>query len=1738
MKLRAVLLCMVILFVTTIPNQRHANAQTDSPISKQLFLTDLCSDTSVPTSSIRTLKKVYPVESLTRVPSESGIQYFLPGCVALNIPNCPVFPYEKVEWNLKHNETVTYLKIKSIKTVVLPDVSIPFALAQEPKPIAMPYQEKPIANQAILPGIFPEMNANFIVTQNDQSHQVIINVMPLYKVHQLLVLATEMVFEIGIGQTADSFIQKTGAKEKSIILTDISLESTGKKLQAIHQADGYETELVFVQQIESAEQAEKPYIAGVQGFMDVTEKDRSRVQSYNYGLARKIQTWLQQQKTTEDPVYLTILGDASLVPPSYYLLATDNMSEYDRWVPTEYFYICPSEKAISLQNATMQFDYRLGRLPVRDTAEAEAMVNKIQRYRAKLNPEWFRKFAVFAGDPFNDDFFGELSTSKAINANYLDGFEIQKYYRSEGLFSTDPFLKVMGEGKRGLVWGFGHGSGDGLALEPGYADARNIMALPEKDEYPIFISEACGNGAYDSRLAKGPFGSASAFTYPTSFSEAIMNSKGGGIAYVGGARINYAGWSLSYTNGIPILHRVYYMDAMLEYFVKNLTLQGGTLGNIAQSTLKEYAENDWFALNAPLVKTFFGFCLQGDPTIRLPKVADGKSEKIPELTVTAESPKTSRQIPLFSIDNGADISVKTDAKKIRTLLVDYNNAGKRVLLDDWVDNPNQALNTHVKTYPKSRLALRLLTPDGKENRIVFFGRYNHDIVIRKSYDLDWIQQDEKKSFYCQVHNDGLSTEQDIQVTVKRADKVLLDQILPEIPVMGSRYVYYQVEGAVPGEESVEIAGTKLPGETVQSDNVLQFPLIVTEKKPFRVGVLNATSLIDFNYYQDRLMLKALNEYFRDHEHLIDISIIPIGLDRHYQTAISRMQYDAVLLYSSNAFYYPTRELISLLTTFSNEGGLVFAMLPLGTTGEGISLQPWQSFFGISPQEKFQQFNLENKPKTFEIKGSGTDLFPQASYQLSSRYTCKPPNKNWDEVELTEEGELIGLSETGLYGLVKNGNRYLYSGFISELDMKKTDDSMVFFEHLFAVLEKDRTDMSLLRTKVISYDAKSDLALELTVCNTGNQTVESCSVLYEGVVIETVTDMLPKTKKTVMIKLPADSFDPADLILFSLQLPEPLHDENPLNDSCTLMVQPVPTEGLPLPELAEDPNLPDWVGFSNESKIVSPSCIDMENDTLYISQASGILELNADGQLQQLIPYDPSLIEAFGADKFRELSALPGRTFLRKSGHYIVISGIDKIAVCEYPSGKLIRIIENIRYENYAAPLTLFNQLFDIEIAGTTAYVLDPYFGLSLIDIESGLLLTKIPVTDYLWDIGIQGDQIAGCTFYGYVFTMKLNGTQQKFYDNNVEMYCNSFLYASENEYYINTYLPDRTVMKVSLDKDMVVIEEKIEFPSTLRGYLERMLWSGQYYQTICYNIKRTGSFGIESKWIQLDHTFDHPFEPAKDHLREILKDKNYMTHPDQVWLTEDNQVLVGMEFPSNPYMFKLFDSDGILLKNIKAGSEVVDYTILHKQYIGNQKIGIIFENRGYWIHTVDFSEKRISFETVLLNTSKARCNPEKFLFSEEAVITLDQYSGNVIRFDRETGLESDRFELTTASSQPTLYRASDMQAFEDQLYLLDPYQHQILQFELSSGSFIRSIPLPNELLSALDALNPLSLKVTRQNEFLLLDTVHSQLYYWQSNYWVPMIHDQLWQHPISMDARNGYLIVNDIGHERLQLYKP
>ena len=64
---------------------------------------------------------------------------------------------------------------------------------------------------------------------------------------------------------------------------------------------------------------------------------------------------------------------------------------------------------------------------------------------------------------------------------------------------------------------------------------------PEHFEAPIVCSVSCSNAAFDLDLYET--------NYPHSFGEAILKSKAGGIAYIGGVRYNEGNSTFEYEQG-------------------------------------------------------------------------------------------------------------------------------------------------------------------------------------------------------------------------------------------------------------------------------------------------------------------------------------------------------------------------------------------------------------------------------------------------------------------------------------------------------------------------------------------------------------------------------------------------------------------------------------------------------------------------------------------------------------------------------------------------------------------------------------------------------------------------------------------------------------------------------------------------------------------------------------------------------------------------------------------------------------------------------------------------------------------------------------------------------------------------------------------------------------------------------------------------------------------------------------
>ena len=114
MKIKTLLLALMVMISFMIPYPGSVLAQNASPFSDLLCRTDIRPNTSVRETSSHLLTRHYALSDLKQQPTELGLQFKLPGCETLQIPNCPAFPFEKITITLNPGETITSLKILSL----------------------------------------------------------------------------------------------------------------------------------------------------------------------------------------------------------------------------------------------------------------------------------------------------------------------------------------------------------------------------------------------------------------------------------------------------------------------------------------------------------------------------------------------------------------------------------------------------------------------------------------------------------------------------------------------------------------------------------------------------------------------------------------------------------------------------------------------------------------------------------------------------------------------------------------------------------------------------------------------------------------------------------------------------------------------------------------------------------------------------------------------------------------------------------------------------------------------------------------------------------------------------------------------------------------------------------------------------------------------------------------------------------------------------------------------------------------------------------------------------------------------------------------------------------------------------------------------------------------------------------------------------------------------------------------
>ena len=377
----------------------------------------------------------------------------------------------------------------------------------------------------------------------------------------------------------------------NIIIAPPSLYDPALQLKELHDGEGTLTDIVNTTWIyRKYEEAGDPPYPGYDNSTYIVGDD---ISNYNYSLAKKILAYLNDTANHSNLQYVTLLGNARLIPPSYYY------EYYSTWVPTDFFYSSPDYDLVP--------NYKLGRLPVNNSEEAVHVINKIISWDA--SSDLFGNISVAAGKPFGTPYdIGEMIVTDSINQGLFRGIVPRKCYRTELSFDRLNLTKSL-MGKTGILYHIGHGSGDALSLEGDPLDVEDIMNLPQSNTSPIVVSISCVNGAFDTNLVDLGFN--------LSFGESLLLSNSGGIAYIGGSRGNYGSPIFALDKGYLNIFKETYMAAMLTYLFEPFYNGTSKLGDLTSYASTRYVESHDFT--DPIDKyTFFDFVLLGDPALQLP----------------------------------------------------------------------------------------------------------------------------------------------------------------------------------------------------------------------------------------------------------------------------------------------------------------------------------------------------------------------------------------------------------------------------------------------------------------------------------------------------------------------------------------------------------------------------------------------------------------------------------------------------------------------------------------------------------------------------------------------------------------------------------------------------------------------------------------------------------------------------------------------------------------------------------------------------------------------------------------------------------------------------------------------------------------------------------------------------------------------------------------------------------------
>jgi len=375
---------------------------------------------------------------------------------------------------------------------------------------------------------------------------------------------------------------KTGKMDIStaehLLIAPAAWNLTADSLAQVHVQQGVTSAVINAEDIYSQyNSAENPIESGY------ATATNSAIVNYQYANALKIVAYLRDQNAHPNLKYITIIGDAAIIPPSYYFYCDmPNETVYSKWIPSDFYYASPDYDWVD--------NFGSNRLSITTVGQLSAYTTKLRNWISSLSGDWLLKSSVEGGNPFNDQFFvGEMIGNQVICDNLFNGFQIDKFQRSNNKFNKTAMVNHLKNDDFLFHLNIAHGSGSSVDFDD-YTDitGSSLNGYPAKSKLPIYLSVACQNGAFDARVYNGGnFGL-------TSFAESMTRSKGAAISYIGGSRTNN-GWPIfSVDNGEVAFSGTVDTYSLLYNYLKSYRDQTApTFGSLFSGAKQKFlAENE------------------------------------------------------------------------------------------------------------------------------------------------------------------------------------------------------------------------------------------------------------------------------------------------------------------------------------------------------------------------------------------------------------------------------------------------------------------------------------------------------------------------------------------------------------------------------------------------------------------------------------------------------------------------------------------------------------------------------------------------------------------------------------------------------------------------------------------------------------------------------------------------------------------------------------------------------------------------------------------------------------------------------------------------------------------------------------------------------------------------------------------------------------------------------------------